>query len=156
MYVATSAFWFLIDIRSLKEPTILVQTVVDGLQVYFDKALGSNLLYRFERPQYSRIRREYWTGPHVTVGLEKEMSSIYGAEHLLRMLGNVFYIMRYDDHFLMSRYIVSLPQLIALAGTSLDPESIILIRDYTNELMTCAASFFAILHAYLINSLGIW
>jgi len=84
------------------------------------------------------------------------MSSIYGAEYLLRVLGNVFYIMRYDDHFLMSRYIVSLPRLIALAGTSLDPESITLIRDYTNELMTYAASLFTILHAYLTTPLGIW
>lgn len=72
---------------SLKEPTIVIQTVVEGLQIYFDKALGSNLLYRFERVQYAHIRREYWTGPKVIIGQEKEMSVIYGAEHLLRMLG---------------------------------------------------------------------
>jgi len=42
------------------------------------------------------------------------MSLIYGAEHLLRML-------------------VSLPQMIA--QTSLDSESVSLIRDYSNELM---------------------
>lgn len=58
---------------------------MDGLEVYFDRALGSNLLYRFERLQYAGVRREYWTGPHVVVGTE--MSHIYGAEHLLRMLG---------------------------------------------------------------------
>ncbi|KAF4622537.1 hypothetical protein D9613_009180 [Agrocybe pediades] len=98
----------------LKEPALVVQTVVDGLQSYFDKALGATLLYRFERPQYAKMRREYWTGPHVIAGQEKEMSYIYGAEHLLRML-------------------VSLPQMIA--ATTLDSESVILIRDYTNELM---------------------
>jgi len=98
----------------LKEPALVIQTVVDGLQCYFDRALGSNLLYRFERGQYAQVRRQYWTGPKVIVGQEKEMSLIYGAEHLLRML-------------------VSLPQMIA--QTSLDSESVSLIRDYSNELM---------------------
>lgn len=45
------------------------------------------MLYRFERPQYAEMRRRYVTGPTVIVGQEKEMSSVYGAEHLLRMLG---------------------------------------------------------------------
>lgn len=65
----------------------MLPTIVSGLQCYFDKALGSNLLYRFERLQYSEIRKKYWTGQDVVVGTEKEMSVIYGAEHLLRMLG---------------------------------------------------------------------
>ncbi len=75
------------SLPSLKEPALVIQTVVDGLQCYFDRALGSNLLYRFERAQYAHVRRQYWTGPKVIVGQEKEMSLIYGAEHLLRMLG---------------------------------------------------------------------
>jgi mortality factor 4-like protein 1 len=60
---------------------------VSGLKVYFDKALGSNLLYRFERPQYADMRKRYVTGPTVQVNQEREMSAIYGAEHLLRMIG---------------------------------------------------------------------
>lgn len=60
---------------------------MSGLQVYFDKSLGANLLYRFERPQYAEIRKRFITGPKVIIGQEKEMSAIYGAEHLLRMLG---------------------------------------------------------------------
>ncbi|KAF8152350.1 MRG-domain-containing protein [Crassisporium funariophilum] len=98
----------------LKEPALIVPTVVFGLQCYFDRALGANLLYRFERPQYAQIRMEYWTGPKVVYGTEKEMSVIYGAEHLLRML-------------------VSLPQMIA--SSSLDSESVALVRDYANELL---------------------
>jgi hypothetical protein len=67
---------------------VVLPTIVSGLQVYFDKALGSNLLYRFERPQYAEIRKRYVTGPTVQVNQEREMSAIYGAEHLLRMIGS--------------------------------------------------------------------
>ncbi|OBZ73170.1 Chromatin modification-related protein EAF3 [Grifola frondosa] len=98
----------------LKDPAILLPTIVAGLQTYFDRALGANLLYRFERPQYAEIRKKYVTGPTVIVGQEKEMSSIYGAEHLLRML-------------------VSLPQMVA--SSSMDAESVGLVRDYVNELL---------------------
>lgn len=72
---------------SLRDPQVVLPTIVSGLQVYFDKALGSNLLYRFERPQYADIRKRYVTGPTVQVSQEREMSAIYGAEHLLRMIG---------------------------------------------------------------------
>jgi hypothetical protein len=72
---------------SLRDPQVVLPTIVSGLQVYFDKALGSNLLYRFERPQYAEIRKRYVTGPTVQVSQEREMSAIYGAEHLLRMIG---------------------------------------------------------------------
>ena len=75
----------------LKDPKVLMPTIVAGLQTYFDRALGANLLYRFERPQYAEIRKKYVTGPTVQVGQEKEMSAIYGAEHFLRMLGTVLY-----------------------------------------------------------------
>ncbi|CAL1702403.1 unnamed protein product [Somion occarium] len=99
---------------SLRDPPTLLPTIIAGLQTYFDRALGANLLYRFERPQYAEMRRQYVTGPQVIVGQEKEMSSIYGAEHLLRML-------------------VSLPNMVA--SSTMDPESVGLVRDYVNELM---------------------
>ena len=66
---------------------MLLPTIIAGLIAYFDRALGANLLYRFERPQYAEIRRQFVTGPKVIVGQELEMSAVYGAEHLLRMLG---------------------------------------------------------------------
>jgi len=100
---------------NLRDPQVVLPTIVSGLQVYFDKALGSNLLYRFERPQYADIRKRFVTGPTVQVNQEREMSSIYGAEHLLRM-------------------IVSLPAMVA--GSTMDPESVGLVRDYVTELMT--------------------
>ena len=73
----------------LRDPTVLLPTVISGLQVYFDRSLGANLLYRFERPQYAEIRKQFVTGPNVKVGTEKEMSAVYGAEHLLRMIGEI-------------------------------------------------------------------
>ncbi len=75
---------------SLRDPQVVLPTIVSGLKVYFDKALGSNLLYRFERPQYAEMRKRYVTGPTVQVNQEREMSAIYGAEHLLRMIGLSF------------------------------------------------------------------
>jgi mortality factor 4-like protein 1 len=76
-----------IKIKSLREPKLVLPTIVSGLTCYFDRSLGANLLYRFERPQYASVRKQYITGSHVIVGQEKEMSQVYGAEHFLRMLG---------------------------------------------------------------------
>jgi mortality factor 4-like protein 1 len=76
----------------LKDPALLLPTVVAGIQVYFDRALGANLLYRSERLQYSDIRKEFVTGPTVKVGQERDMSTIYGAEHLVRLLGTPLFL----------------------------------------------------------------
>ncbi|KAI3612436.1 chromo domain-containing protein required for cell polarity [Moniliophthora roreri] len=99
---------------NLRDPELLARPIITGLQIYFDRALGSNLLYRFERPQYAGVRKQYITGQTVKIGEEKEMSVVYGAEHLLRML-------------------VSLPQLIM--NSQMDIESVGLLRDYVNELL---------------------
>ncbi|KAF9242805.1 MRG-domain-containing protein [Melanogaster broomeanus] len=99
---------------SLRDRDLVLPTIISGLTVYFDRSLGANLLYRFERPQYAEIRKAYVTGPKVLVGQEKDMSAIYGAEHLLRML-------------------VSLPQMVA--SSTMDAESVGLVRDYVNELL---------------------
>lgn len=55
------------------------EELMSGLQIYFDKCLGTILLYRFERQQYAEIRREH--------GPDARMSEIYGAEHFLRLFG---------------------------------------------------------------------
>ncbi|KAJ6602533.1 MRG-domain-containing protein [Mycena vulgaris] len=98
----------------LKDPMVLTPTVVSGILVYFDRSLANHLLYRFERPQYTTIRARYITGQDVVIGQEKEMSEVYGAEHLLRML-------------------VTLPTMIA--QSTLDAESTDIVRDYVNELL---------------------
>lgn len=63
-----------------------LQQVVDGVKVYFNRALPKCLLYRFERPQYDDIIRQ-WP--------QADMTTMYGAEHLLRLLGNIFCLFRY-------------------------------------------------------------
>ncbi|KAJ3537125.1 hypothetical protein NMY22_g5731 [Coprinellus aureogranulatus] len=100
----------------LRDPDLLIDTFNSGIECYFDKSLGSNLLYRFERKQYSDVRKRYYTGGHVKLGVDDltEMSDIYGAEHLLRM-------------------IVSLPGMVA--QSNLDPDSVVIVRDYVNELL---------------------
>ena len=57
----------------------IFEEVISGLKIYFDRCLGNILLYRFERQQYVDIRRS---------NEGKEMSEIYGAEHLLRLFGS--------------------------------------------------------------------
>lgn len=56
----------------------IFEEVISGIKVYFDRCLGNILLYRFERQQYVDVRR---------TSEGKEMSDIYGAEHLLRLFG---------------------------------------------------------------------
>lgn len=55
--------------------------VIAGLKLYFDKSLGTILLYRFERQQFLDITKEH---------PGKQPSEIYGAEHMLRLCGKLF------------------------------------------------------------------
>jgi len=57
-------------------PSGYFDEVVQGVQLYFEKALGTLLLYSFERLQYSEVLKK---------NKKKKVSQIYGAEHLLRL-----------------------------------------------------------------------
>ena len=75
------------DSASSKPISILIE-VLSGLQLYFDRALGANLLYRFERTQYVEQRRKHQEAAGGSgSGEDFEASKIYGAEHLLRLFG---------------------------------------------------------------------
>lgn len=59
------------------EMLLVVREALDGLLIYFDKLLSLNLLYRFERLQYSDLLHEK---PNI------RPSEVYGIGHLLRLL----------------------------------------------------------------------
>jgi len=85
----------------------LLNEVVRGIKLYFDKTLGSSLLYRMERKQY--------TETIVEADSDVAPSDVYGAEHLLRLF-------------------VQMPQLIA--SSNVDPDSAVLLKDYLADVLS--------------------
>ncbi|ODV94146.1 hypothetical protein PACTADRAFT_76782 [Pachysolen tannophilus NRRL Y-2460] len=85
----------------------VIKEIIDGLKLYFNKSLGSILLYRFERQQYLDILS-------LEENKDKELVDIYGVEHLLRLF-------------------VSLPGLIA--QTSMDQQSIGILKDFLEDVL---------------------
>ena len=91
----------------------LTAEVIAGLKLYFDKSLGNNLLYRFERGQYGEMKKRF--GRSAEDGGEgqepKEMSDFYGVEHLIRLFGR--------SCFPRNGHINQSNQLIAHGGSSI-------------------------------------
>ena len=62
--------------------------VCDGVKLYFDRALGTILLYRSERAQYDDLKAQ---------DPDTAMSDVYGAEHLLRLFVRLPYLLAQTD-----------------------------------------------------------
>ncbi|TFY76354.1 hypothetical protein EWM64_g7658 [Hericium alpestre] len=75
--------------------------VIVGLQTYFNRVLSANLLYRFERLQYAEIHKHFAAGLTVKVSEKMETSTVYGAEHLLHVIGACMFAWAWADGWLM-------------------------------------------------------
>ncbi|KAK9477607.1 MRG-domain-containing protein [Lipomyces japonicus] len=85
--------------------TEILDEVLSGIELYFDKSLGSILLYRFERQQYLEVTRKY---------SDRTVSHVYGPEHLLRLF-------------------VALPGL--LNQTHMDQQSLNVLKSHIEEIL---------------------
>jgi mortality factor 4-like protein 1 len=98
----------------------MLDEVIAGLKLYFNKALGTLLLYRHERQQYADARKRF---------PDTAMSDIYGCEHLLRLFGR-FTWHAYCSLFALNHGIVFKVQLpMLIAQTTMDQESVILLKE---------------------------
>ncbi|KAI9319279.1 MRG-domain-containing protein [Dichotomocladium elegans] len=89
--------------RTMDEETL--EQVVDGIRLYFEKLVGTLLLYQIEREQFEELR----ASAH-----GKSLCDIYGIEHFLRLF-------------------VQMPILMNQANV--DPETLVFLRDTFADLL---------------------
>ncbi|EXJ85642.1 hypothetical protein A1O1_06008 [Capronia coronata CBS 617.96] len=92
----------------------VLEELVSGLKVYFEKALGKLLLYRFERNQLQDVRK-LWESGRYKDWEGKGPGDCYGAEHLTRM-------------------IVNLPEIVA--QTNMDADAVMRLKVELSKLTT--------------------
>ncbi|XP_036595931.1 mortality factor 4-like protein 1 [Trichosurus vulpecula] len=95
-----------------------IKEAVIGIRAYFEVMLGSQLLYKFERPQYAEIIEKY---PDVS------MSQIYGAPHLLRL-------------FVKSEQMIN--------STALDEQGLALLLEHLHRFLDYLANNVSVLFNY--------
>lgn len=72
--------------------------VTKGIREYFNISLGLQLLYKWERPQFIQIMND---------NPETLPSQLYGAFHLLRLFGIIFY-----SNFVVAMFIWNLSRIL--------------------------------------------
>ncbi|KAI3628754.1 EAF3 [Malassezia furfur] len=132
------------------ESSAVLDEVLSGLKLYFDKSMPQNLLYRFERPQYVEMRKLH--GPKMgdgdvgssgtsrsdTKGRGARKSSAAPAAEdtvqpaSLEMEASEIYG---AEHLL--RLFVNLPGIVA--HTSMDAESVALLREHLTAFLAFLA-----------------
>lgn len=93
--------------------------VIEGIQLYFIKSLGTSLLYHAERKQYADLSTN-----------DKSVCDIYGIEHLLRLFGKWT---AGPCHVLLIYLLVQIPSLISHANV--DPDTLNLLRDTFSDIL---------------------
>ena len=81
-------------LKSRKKRDRVTVEVVESVRMYFKRALGTILLYRFERRQYQELLQSTGIGGDGSAAGagsstrdNVDVCKVYGAEHLLRLLG---------------------------------------------------------------------
>lgn len=79
---------YLDQVSTSDQTLVETQEIFNGLKMYFDRALGQILLYDNERAQHLALGKTH---------ADKNMSEIYGAEHLLRLFVRLPHLMAHTS-----------------------------------------------------------
>lgn len=63
----------------------ILEEITKGFKEYFSLSVGRVLLYKQERPQFAKLYKRIHDPSDELAG--KTMYEIYGAEHMIRLLG---------------------------------------------------------------------
>ncbi|CAO1621980.1 unnamed protein product [Parajaminaea phylloscopi] len=129
-------------------PLAVVDEVLKGLEVYFDKSLGNNLLYRYERQQYLQVRKgtsPQATGPAKATSAASENvtptrasargkkdSATGSSDSVTSSTADKSPSEVYGAEHLL-RLFVNLPSIIA--HTTMDGESVSILREHLDDFL---------------------
>mgnify|MGYP000648595820 CR=1 FL=1 len=164
-----------------RSPAVL-QEVLSGLKLYFDKSLGNNLLYKYERQQFVEARKKFGSKEDVDAaaqaktekvgaadagkkGMKRavevdsasmgglEPGSVYGAEHLLRLFCECFGKICCASHNADApSFPVNLPGIIA--HTTMDVDSVAILKEHIADFLQCVSYTLFSCSVYITDSIS--